>query len=196
MALAGVGLACWQYKIQEKRDEAGDAKLTRIDEGVSNIQVFVKRDFSNRPSPWTVAGLPIDIPQIHSDVVTEAVSRVITLDYETNIVSKLKSAKPLETVIWLTSSQSKAKEIAEQIESIFKSGGFTTAHIVREIPQGQYMFPAQIATTNGVQILSKELTEPALTDALVRLMYSVGSKSELWAGQSATAPLVIAVRDQ
>jgi hypothetical protein len=186
LALVGILLAFWQYRIQEKHDAAGEAKLDRIDTGVSNIQVFVKRDFSNQTSMWTTpSGLPV-----------ETSIQAPPLENETNIVSELASAKPIETVIWLTSSQPRARQVAEQIEGIFKRGGFSTAHVVRDIPGGQNMFPSQIATTNGVQVLSKEITEPALTDALIRLMRSFGSKSELWAGQTASAPLVVAVRDQ
>jgi hypothetical protein len=125
-------------------------------------------------------------------------SHLLPTNVEDFVVSELLKARPLKTTIWLASSQPDAMALAQQIYGIFLRGGFPVSPVARDDTVVNRIFTGQMVTTNGIEVLTDEIAEPALRAALDRLTAATGSFGGLWAGHSypPVSPVVIVIRDQ
>jgi hypothetical protein len=187
-AIVGIALAYWQYKVQEKTDEIREHKLDTIDTRISNTYEFVVHTYSN-----TVLVASAGLPTSDELNLKHPLGKLLSEASQGDIVSRLNSATPLETKIWIASSKPEAEELAQEIKSVFIRGGFRTARIVGMADQTVLGF---WPSTSRVQIISKENLKPSLARALTPLLTDTRSKLEFTAGQTCPAELGIIVRDE
>ena len=115
---------------------------------------------------------------------------MLTKEAEKQIAVKLAASKPLDVTIRVFTSQPGSKELALQIRQVFLNGGFTVD------PNNVYGSGGQWSLRPGLEVMTKETPDAALSSALTQLFLELGEKRNIQTVSGLVTDLTITIGDQ